>query len=279
MDDRAITRLLRRQAGVVSRRQVLLHGGDDDAIDRRIRGRAWSRVHEGVYLHHTGPPTRGQREWAAVLVHAPAALAGASALRLHGVEVPRRPGRDVVEVAVDRSRRVDDPHGVRTIQLRRFADLALLEASPPRLRLEPAAVLTASREATEDAAVAVLAEAVRSGRTTAPRLASAVERFPRLPRRALLREVLVDVGAGAQSPLEWRYLRHVERAHGLPTGERQVTEATQVVDGEVIQVVRRDVRYRDHETVVELDGVLGTQRRSTAGPTSDATSWPCSTVR
>lgn len=143
------------------------------------------------------------------------------------------------------------------MQLRGFADLALPDASPPRLRVEPAALLTASREATQDAAVAVLAEAVRGGRTTAPRLVSALDAFPRLPRRALLREVLVDVGAGAQSPLEWRYLRHVERAHGLPTGERQVTEATQVVDDEVVQVVRRDVRYRDHETVVELDGVLG----------------------
>ncbi len=251
-------RHLRRQSGVVSRQQVLAAGGDDDLIGRSIRRREWARVHEGVYVDHTGPTTRAQREWAAVLLHAPAALAGVAALRAHRVEVGGRPDRrDVVELAVDRSRRVDDPPGVRTMQLRRFAEHAQLGASPPRLRLEPAALLLASRAATEDAAVAVLADTVRSGRTTSTRLGGELDRFPRLPRRALLGAVLLDVGAGAESPLERRYLRDVERAHRLPVGERQVTEATRVVDGEVIRVVRRDVRYRAQATLVELDGVLG----------------------
>jgi hypothetical protein len=261
MDERQLGRRLRTQDGVVSRHQVLDSGGDDQFIERQLRRREWARVHEGVYVNHTGPLTRRQREWAAVLVHQPCALAGRSALRAHGLDPAASDGSsrkpDDVELAVDRSRRVADPPGVRTIQLRRFADLAQLDASPPRLRVEPAALLLASRARTNDAAVAVLADVVRAGRTTSARLADELDSFPRLPRRALLGEVVADVGIGAHSPLEIRYLRDVERAHGLPRGERQVREATQVVEGEVIRVVHRDVRYRRQRALVELDGVLG----------------------
>jgi hypothetical protein len=45
-----------------------------------------------------------------------------------------------------------------------------------------------------------------------------------------------------------RYLHDVERAHGLPTGERQSRSTA----GDV-----RDVLYRRYATVVELDGRLG----------------------
>lgn len=257
MDEREIRRLLRRQSGVISRRQVLDSDGDDRFIDRCLRRREWARAHEGVYVDHTGPLTRRQREWAAVLVHAPAALAGRSALMSHGLE-PDMPGRrDVVELVVDRSRRVADPVGVRTRQLRHFDDFVQLETSPPRLRLEPAALFVASRAATEDGVVAVLADAVRTGHTTSARLLSTLVLFPRLPRRALMKDVFADVGVGVESALERRYLRDVERAHRLPVAERQVREATQVVDGEVIRVVRRDVRYRRYSALVELDGVLG----------------------
>lgn len=44
------------------------------------------------------------------------------------------------------------------------------------------------------------------------------------------------------------YLRRVERAHGLPTGERQVTDSIAGVS------VERDVGYAAYGLVVELDG-------------------------
>jgi very-short-patch-repair endonuclease len=52
------------------------------------------------------------------------------------------------------------------------------------------------------------------------------------------------------SALELRYLRDVERRHGLPRGDRQVA----VVRGVSRQYI--DVRYSDYGVVVELDGVL-----------------------
>jgi very-short-patch-repair endonuclease len=59
-----------------------------------------------------------------------------------------------------------------------------------------------------------------------------------------LRPVLEDVAAGSHSLLEIRYLRNVERRHGLPRGTRQ-----RGVDQEFT-----DVAYEGFGLLVELDG-------------------------
>ena len=64
--------------------------------------------------------------------------------------------------------------------------------------------------------------------------------------------LLGDVGRGAESTLELRYLRDVERAHGLPAGVRQRRSRT---GAEV-----RDVLYEDQATVIELDGLAHLRR-------------------
>jgi hypothetical protein len=66
--------------------------------------------------------------------------------------------------------------------------------------------------------------------------------------RRLLGELLEDLKAGACSVLEREYLRRVERAHGLPAGERQVADSVAGVS------VERDVTYAAYGLVVELDG-------------------------
>jgi hypothetical protein len=81
----------------------------------------------------------------------------------------------------------------------------------------------------------------------------------RLPPQTTLEETVLDladvsrtaeVRAGVHSPLELRYLRDVERRHGLPRGDRQAV------------TIRRgtrqyaDVRYTEYSVLVELDGVL-----------------------
>lgn len=67
--------------------------------------------------------------------------------------------------------------------------------------------------------------------------------------RTLLTELLTDVGEGAESPLELRYLRDVERRHGLPRGRRQRPSAD--------RPALRDVLYPDYAFIVELDGRKG----------------------
>lgn len=220
LDEGALLRLLAAQDGVVSRAQVRAAGAGDLLIRRRLRRREWARVHEGVYVDHTGPLTWRQRAWAAVLVHWPAALAGASALRAHGVTGPGVDSDDI-EVVVDRSRRVDAAAGVAVSQVGDLDAAAQLHLSPPRVRVEHATLTVAARARSEDAVVAVVAEVVRLRRTTPRRLRAALAGRPRLRHTALLREVLTDVAVGVESALERRYLRDVERAHGLPTGRRQ----------------------------------------------------------
>lgn len=250
-----LQRLQRRQAGVVSRGQALSAGLDTVYVERMLRRRSWVRVHAGVYVDHTGPLSQRQREWAALLRYPGSVLSAQAALRSAGLGGDRRERR--VELAVPHGRRVARTPGIVVTQLRCFESAALLGATPPRLRVEHAALLVASTAAGEDAAVAVIADVVREGATTTDRLLDALSHHPKLPRRALLREVLADVAEGAQSPLERRYLRDVERAHGLPRGERQVREVVRVVEGELLRWVVRDVRYRGQRVLMELDGRLG----------------------
>lgn len=68
-----------------------------------------------------------------------------------------------------------------------------------------------------------------------------------MPRRALLEALLEDLAVGACSVLERAYL-HLERGHGLPRAERQPRDE---VAG---RAYYRDVRYRRHGVLVELDG-------------------------
>ena len=203
----------------------------------------------GVYVAHTGPPSWRQRAWAAVLYAAPAALSGAAALRAHGVrgyeEAPS------VEVAIEPTRRVRPVPGVVVRRLTDYHRVAQGHLGPPRLRVEAALLRVASQARTEDRAVSVLADGCQSGATTPARLAGELELTPGLPRHGLLAEILVDVTAGALSPLERRYLRDVERAHGLPRAGRQLPD---LVDG---SRVRRDVEYVAQATDIELDGRLG----------------------
>jgi hypothetical protein len=202
-----------------------------------------------VYVDHTGQPSAEQLAWAAVLRYWPAALCDRTVV---GPDPGLRLVTDApLHVLVHRDRRVSPLPGVRLHRSTYFDEIVLTNLSPPRVRLEHAVLEVASSAPSERAAVAVLAQACQSRRTTAARLLAHLDRLPRLKRRRLLRAILADVASGAFSVLERLYLRDVERAHGLPTGirQRRVRHAG--------TVAHRDVEYRAHGLVVELDGRLG----------------------
>lgn len=71
----------------------------------------------------------------------------------------------------------------------------------------------------------------------------------RQPHRRLITDLLADVEAGAESPLEVSYLTQVERPHGLPRGTRQQRRHG-------LPYVS-DVGYDEYALLVELDGRLG----------------------
>ncbi|WP_341258744.1 hypothetical protein [Gordonia malaquae] len=92
-----------------------------------------------------------------------------------------------------------------------------------------------------------LSEWIGGRRTTAERLLGALDRRTRIPQRALIHDLLIDLRDGACSVLEHSYLTNVERAHGLPTPERQAPT-------EVGRKGFRDMKYPEWGLVIELDG-------------------------
>lgn len=172
----------------------------------------------------------------------PAALAQDPAVRLAG---------DVIHVAISdrRSAPAAEPR-VQVHRLQDFDQRVRLDRSPPVQRYEDA--LLGSCTALERArALELVSEACRSRRTTPLRLrAELLDRANQSDRRWLL-GVLQDAADGVHSVLESVYLRRVERAHGLPRGDRQLPETTP--QGKVY----RDVRHSPWGVLVELDGLLG----------------------
>jgi len=236
-----IARLLRDQDGVITRAQALAAGMSKTAAARAIRRREWVAVHPGVYVDHTGPLTWHQRAWAAALRCWPAALDDHRATE----------DRDgPIQLVVARDRHIQQPPGVRLRRVSGFVEKVQWNLSPPRMRIEESVIDRAVSASDELSAIAVLADACGARRTTAHRLLDALDRRPRVGRRAFLEGVLRDVESGTCSVLEHGYLDRVERPHHLPVGGRQSERVTH--GGRILQ----DVEYREQGLTVELDGRL-----------------------
>ena len=240
--------MLREQDRVISRRQALAAGLTPADVRRLLRRRQWVTVHPGVYITHTGTLTWQQRAWAAVLYAPPAALTHQSALR--AAEGPGR-SRDEgpIHVAIERDRRVGRLPGVRWHRTADLSPRVQWSRRPPRIGYEDA-VLDLAGDGSRLAAVATLADACGSRRTTARRLRDQLDARAWMRQREWLRSVLSDIADGTCSVLEHGYLDLVERPHGLPTGQRQALRRGS--NGHVY----RDVEYAILGLVVELDGKL-----------------------
>lgn len=254
----ALMKLAVEQAGVVSRQQVLGHGFTDDWLRHQVAAKRWRRVHTGVYAICTGDLSWEAQCWAALLrCGKGAALTGPTALHLWqptmpGVAIAARE-RDIV-VAVDEGRRPRLPHdsGIKVWTVAGLDRLVHPVRRPQLVRFEVAVVQSASRATTRDEAISIIANACQSRLTTPDRLLELLGLMPdNLRFRRFLRDVLEDVATGAYSFLEVRYLRDVERPHGLPTGKRQ----RRVVVGR--RPYFRDVEYLGYAVIAELDGRLG----------------------
>lgn len=229
------------QDGVVSRRQILDLGGTDRDIARMLRSRDLVVVHPGVYVNHTGAPTRAQREWAAVLFYWPAALCHRSAL-----PVPSRSGQ--IHVAVDKDRHRRCIRGVTVHRTSDFEARVKWNQSPPRVAYEHAVLGAAASAADTFAAFTVMADACQTRETTAEAIATALRSRSRFAGKDLLLQLLDDLAQGACSVLEREWLV-LERRHGLPAeGNRQRPTK---VEG---RTAYRDVDHSEFGALVELDG-------------------------
>lgn len=246
-DAAAALALVRRQAGVTTRRQLADLGVTRNDIERLVRRRVLRRLSEGIFCDQLGTLSPLQRLWWACLHYEGSGVADLSSLEL---------ARDAsggrltlpVHIAVPAGRGSSELPQVVLHRVSRIDEIIVRGSGLPRMRAEHAALRLASAAAGTNAVVAALADAVNWRVTKPKRLRDALVDLPRLPQRRLIAEVVDDLVAGACSVLERGYLVDVERAHGLPEGERQ--EPRQTASGWEF----RDVVYAAFGLVVELDG-------------------------
>lgn len=251
----ALRRAADGQRGLLTRSQCLAAGLTDDVLRWRVDSRRWRRLHEGVFLTVPGRDDWRTTSLAALLcvdlpgVESGAAFADESAAFWWGL-TPRPPA--LVTLVVPSHRRVVAPPGVVVRRSTRWAGY-LDDLEDPARTTVAATVLDCAAAGGADAALARVASAVQGRRVNVGQLRAELGRRRGHPHGRLLREVLGDVGAGAESPAEIRWIRDVERAHGLPAGERQAATDSG-------RRRHHDNRWTAYRLVVEVDGRVGHER-------------------
>jgi len=243
----ACRELLAHQQGVVSRGQALDAGMSSQIVRSMLRSGRWQRLHYGVYAAFTGEPGRAAVLWAALLRAGPdAVLSHFTAAELDQLGPVCSP----IHISVSANRRVEPISGV---VLHRRSDIRLVRHPtrlPPRTRIEETAIDLTLCAATLDDALGWLARACGSRLTTPALLGAALAARRRVRWRRELASALGDIGSGAHSLLELRYLRDVERPHGLPIARRQ----SRTRQGQHARY--RDVLYEQFGVGVETDGAV-----------------------
>jgi hypothetical protein len=234
------------QGGVVTRAQALACGVTVDAIRAQVRARRWQPLLRSVYATFSGPVPRESALWAAVLrAGRGAVLSHESSAELIGLLDEPDP---LIHVMVPSGRRIAGIPGVVVHQSRRIDDARHPLRRPPQTRVEETVVDLTQTAASLGPALGLIARACGRRLTRPERIVAAIDERKKLRWREELLATLGDVAAGAHSSLELRYLRDVERAHGLPRGSRQ--HAAVRPGGRCYD----DVRYVELGVVVELDG-------------------------
>lgn len=223
-----------RQAGAFSAGQA-----NDLGLGRRtlsrLRAEGWvDRLSMGTYC--IGSPTWPTLAWAGLLIGGQhAVIGGAAAAHLRGL----MPEPEVITIYCPIRRQL--PTGeTRWVFIRGRRSGS---GNPSRTRVEDT-ILDCLGDLSGDSLIRLVDEALTRRLTTPRRLRFAINERSRLRGRRLLLEVLGEIDAGVRSPLEVRYRRDVERAHGLPVPVRQARLGARVLDG----------WYPDWGVVIEMDG-------------------------
>lgn len=241
-----VSDLAASQGGVLTRAQLLSADLSGGIIRSRLDRGSWRRVYPGVYSTSSSELKRQSALWAAVLGAGPGAmLSHQTAAELW--RLADEPS-SLIHVAVPSERRLTRRPGVVLHMSARAGQAVHPAASPPRTRVEETVIDLWETARTIDDSVGWVTRAIGRRRTTADRLRVAAGSRNKLRWRSQLAELLDE--DGVHSVLEFRYVRDVERAHGLPTATRQLRSRS---GGRSLY---RDEVYEQYQTVVELDGRL-----------------------
>src|ERR1035438_6270946 len=244
----AVSRQLGIQAEVIACRQGAQLDIDVDLMRNRVRNGRWQRLQRGVYAAFSGEPTREAVLWAALLRVGPdATLSHHTAAERHGlIDEPS----SVVTITVPASRHPAQVkiQGIvihRSDAILRTRHPAML---PPCTRIEDTVLDLIEGTSTFDDAYAWICRAIGRRRTTADRIRHAMDARKKMRWRSEIALALGGADEGILSVLEYRYVRRVERPHGLPSARRQA-RIEQRTGSRYL-----DNLYEEHRLCVELDG-------------------------
>jgi very-short-patch-repair endonuclease len=238
--------LIELQRGILARWQASAVELEWTTIRSQLRSGRWRPLQWGIYATFTGEPSREAELWAAVLRAGPfAVLSNQTAAELDGLTSTRS---EVIHVTVPGSARVDPIPGLRLHRSERLAEARHPSRTPPRTRIEETVLDLTQTAKTIDGAFGWLCQGCGSRLTTPDLLLTALYKRRKVRWRAILLSALGDIGDGARSVLEIRYVRDVERPHGLPRARRQ---AKMTRSSGRIYLDNLVDRYR---TCIELDG-------------------------
>lgn len=233
---------------VIARRQSTDAGIATYTMRNRVRDGRWQRLQRGVYAAFSGEPTREAILWAALLRAGPGAvLSHQTAAERHGLIDKPSP---VITITVPASRHPahEKIPGViihRSDAILRTRHPAML---PPCTRVEDTVLDLIQVAPSFDDAYAWICRAIGRRRTTADRIRQAIDGRKKMRWRRELMLALGDADHGALSVLEYRYVRRVERPHGLPVARRQA-QVRQRTGNRYL-----DNLYEEYGVCVELDG-------------------------
>jgi hypothetical protein len=233
------------QRGLLTRRQCLAAGMTDRAIRWRLCRDRWLPVHQAVY--QTVP---GRDDWhtgalAAQLAVPDSAWSYRTAAYVQGLV--REPPHEI-ELVVEAERRVVDPPGVRVRRRLNVNDTVDQLHWPWRTVVEETLLDVSSTSSAEEL-FALLGRGFQRRLISEQSVSTALDRRRGHRYSALLTEVLGVAANGAESAMEIRYVRDVEKAHGLPAGVRQRPAPGGGPE-------RHDIAYDEQKVLVELDGRL-----------------------
>ena len=245
--------IIERQRGLVARWQLAGHQADLAAADALLRRGRWQPLYRGVYATYTGRPSRTSTLWAAVLRCGPEAVLS----HFTAAELDRLADKpaSIIHVTVPEQQRIIfgvSPPDLPKIMLHRSLRLRATRhpaRTPPRTRIEETVLDLVDTAPTFDAAFGWLTAACGRRLVTPWQLRAAAAGRARLRWRIDLNGALEDIGEGVMSGLERRFVRDVERPHGLPTPQRQARQRR----GDMSAYL--DNYYADQHLAVELDGL------------------------
>jgi hypothetical protein len=163
-----------------------------------------------------------------------------------------KPVRSEIHVTVASGRRALQGKPVREIVIHR-SDQSQPEFPGgswklPRTRVEDTVLDLVTAAATFELGYSWIARAVSGDLATVSMLRAALAGRTRIRWRAWLTDAFEESRDGANSPLERRYVRDVERAHALPKAQRQ---ARRTLGG---RTHFKDNWYAEYRVAVEIDG-------------------------